>query len=481
MAWFNKKKTTLDDTEGPADVLRYDKIQELLGITGWMRAENAARIKRALDAHAIFASNTWGTLLKKRTSTTHTPAMIEAGLGALAVRTTVAHLFGSGINFSADDPNTQVAIYQLWKDNQMEIRLHEAGVTCCVEGDIFFEARAPIGAERVVLTPYPGLEVFPRYASHDDMLDGVMSQCDIVYTVDYSDVDDAVYQQCYFMSEGRCYYEANIWDITGGKPILLESPHAATDTGLTRVPVVQVPNERRLGKAFGYSDFHTSDELHLELNRGISDLSDARKFGAYPIKTISGTALDKNSFNLGPDQLWNLGPDGSAAMLSVGGEFFRAMKDAITMVRDMILDAMEVPPIAMGKANEFRDITGIALQLLYGPLVSKVERKRKYWTAGLMRLNQIALEIMELEGMGGFPSKEHKLIWANIVPRSFASDVDSATKAVAARLWAPTTGMDYIGVENAETELQKVVAENETMLGAYGPAPDTQVPTDTEA
>lgn len=460
----------------------WDKIQDICGIRGWLKEENLARVQDAHKYHAIYDAKIWGSLIEKREpEEKFVPAMIESGLGTLLIDVSASALFERGINFRCgsyrekdeEDAKRERALYDLYRNNNMRVILAEAAITAGIEGDVFFELWKPENEDQGVIIPHAGIEVFPIYRFKGGYTPQQMTECHIVYEVEEPGYDEVVFKQSYRMAGGECYVGTSYWDTKKKAPLEI---NPEVSTGLPFLPVYHVRNKGKLNKYFGYSDFHNAKELLAEINKALSDITDARRMNAFPIKVLKGYGIDLDALKIAPDAVWEIPEEGGAEVLSVGAEFFRAMKENLDHLIQILYWIMETPAIAMGDTANLRDTSGVALEILFNLLIKKTRRKQAYWDV-LARMNADYLRMLEIFGIENFNGNyQNELVWGDIIPRSVDKDVDTALKAVTGKIWAPTRGMDYTGVEDADEELRKVAEENGRIMNPYGLAQETRVP-----
>ncbi|MDA8189603.1 MAG: phage portal protein [Dehalococcoidales bacterium] len=145
------------------------------------------------------------------------------------------------------------------------------------------------------------------------------------------------------------------------------------------------------------------------INFAVSNLARILRIHAHPKTWGSGFSADK--LDISADETIILPSNNSKLAnlemlsdLSSSIEFYKRLKDALHEVS-------RVPEVATGKLDAAGNISGVALQILYGPLVEKTETKRRLYGDMLTDLNQHLLE------MGGFGA-DHKVLnkWPELLP-----------------------------------------------------------------
>jgi hypothetical protein len=376
-----------------------------------------------------------------------------------------------------EDAYRERAIYSLWKDNEGATMLMESAISAGIEGDVFFELYRPEGETKLVIVPHSGVDVFPMYRFRGGYQSRYLNECHIFYEIEHPEYSDVFYHQVYYMSGGVCWtFNETYW--IKNREVDQLSKSDEYQTLLPFIPVYQVSNKKNLNSYFGHSDYHSAREIFVELNKAISDLSEARAFGAFPVTVLKGYGIDIDSLKLEPGAIWEIpGEDGSADTLSVSAEFYKAMFENIDKLQDLLCLIMEIPGVSIGRTENLRDTSGVALEILFSLLIKKTNRKRAYWNR-LTTMNGDALRMMEIYGIDDFGgSTENELVWGDIIPRALDSSADVATKLVAADIWTHSRAMDYTGVEDADEELCLVKEEKNGLLDPYGQQAPPSVPS----
>lgn len=175
-------------------------------------------------------------------------------------------------------------------------------------------------------------------------------------------------------------------------------------------PIVDCQNLPTPNEFWGTSDIEPDI---LEVNNGInfvvSNLGRIIKYHAHP-KTW-GKGFSANELKIAVDETLVL-PSPEAELhnlemqtdLTSSNEFYKRLKEALHEVS-------HTPEVATGKLESAGNLSGLALQILYSPLVEKTETKRLLYGDMLIELNRRLLEI------GGYGNENiTKLHWQTILP-----------------------------------------------------------------
>jgi hypothetical protein len=115
-----------------------------------------------------------------------------------------------------------------------------------------------------------------------------------------------------------------------------------------------------------------------------------------------------------------------------------------------------VPPVAFGRQDSgFSSISGVALRILYGPLLSKTNRKRANWSPPLEYLMWLCLQAeghaVELEAVNA--------VWQDPLPSDRKADAEAEKAIVDTGLSSVEGAMSRLGVEEPGAELEKVARD----------------------
>lgn len=175
-------------------------------------------------------------------------------------------------------------------------------------------------------------------------------------------------------------------------------------------PIVDCQNLPAPNEFWGTSDIEPDIlEINSGINFIISNMARIIKFHAHP-KTW-GKGFSANELKIAVDETLVLpSPDAELHNLEMqtdltsSNEFYKRLKEALHEVS-------HIPEVATGKLESAGNLSGLALQILYSPLVEKTETKRLLYGDMLVELNRRLLEI------GGFGSNNvTELHWQAILP-----------------------------------------------------------------
>lgn len=175
-------------------------------------------------------------------------------------------------------------------------------------------------------------------------------------------------------------------------------------------PVIDCQNLPLPNEYYGLSDL---PEDVLRLNRSInfvlSNLSRIIRFHAHPKTWGRGFTADK--LQVAVDETIVL-PNENAELRNL--EMLGDLSSSIALferLREALHEVTRVPEVATGKLENVGSLSGVALQILYQPLIEKTETKRRTYGELVIEINR------RLLALGGFGEAHRGVIhWPEMLP-----------------------------------------------------------------
>jgi hypothetical protein len=111
--------------------------------------------------------------------------------------------------------------------------------------------------------------------------------------------------------------------------------------------------------------------------------------------------------------------DTTLELLEMEGDLLNALAFR-KQLREALSEASHVPEVATGKLESVGQLSGLALKILYGPLLDQTSKKRRLYGKMIKHLVKALLAI------GGKGEKDVKLNWPNALPGDDAANVTTA-------------------------------------------------------
>lgn len=273
----------------------------------------------------------------------------------------------------------------------------------------------------------------------------------------------------------------------------VEERVARQSMGLDFIPVVHVPTEKLTGATEGHSELEKLIQISEEVDRKLSDYSDALRFEMFAITLLTNVEEDpKNPLKYSPAAKWNLGdsskdegtPD--AKKLESGFKF----KEAIEGYLDRMYEAMhEISEVPIVNTSDMKTggINDVALKLLFSSIISKTQRNWIVWQSRLQTLNEYILRYMKArEDHPRFKYDKkllsqvdeyyyNEIVFGLPLPADQKALVEQLTEEISTNIESIRGAIVRSGKENAEAKLMEIIAERNLMRQTEDPYNETGV------
>lgn len=219
-----------------------------------------------------------------------------------------------------------------------------------------------------------------------------------------------------------------------------------------------IPNE-----FWGLSDLE-SDLIDMQraIDFLLSNLQKTVRLGGHPKPYVSGA--NSSDITADPDQIASL-PTGAVLDYLQADPFQEPSIELYERLLSAFHEVAEVPEVATGKLENIGQLSGLALQILYGPLLAKTNMKRQLYGPMLQRINRALL------ALGGFgDDRETEIVWQDPLPQNSMEQRQVALLDQQLGVSKDTT-LTNLGYD-AEKEAEKRSEEAETAMEAAATAFD---------
>lgn len=251
--------------------------------------------------------------------------------------------------------------------------------------------------------------------------------------------------------------------------------------GLDFIPVVEIPVDKLTGATQGQSELEKMIDIADEIDRKLSDYSDALRFEMFAITLLTNVDEDpKNPLKKSPAAVWNLG-DGDnesgipkAEKLEGGFEFKEAIDSYIDRMYEAMHEISEVPIVNTADMKT-GGINDVALQLLFSAIISKTQRAWVIWQSRLRLLNEYILRYMkarkdhvrfkyEREWVDELDDYYYSDIIFNLpTPQDRAALITQLSDEIAMNIESIKGAITRSGKENAEAKFMEILQERNLM------------------
>ena len=377
---------------------------------------------------------------------------ITLNLCRLVVDTSAFFLFGKGVTFEVEsdaDDAAQTWLDECWAENDSASLLLDLALNGGVSGDAFLK----------IQQPGPGRD-YPRIMTLDPAnVSAIWAPDDyqniLEYRVEWSALEPnsrkiVAYRQV-ITPENGFWHIADYESRGDAKGWTLVSEE---DWRYRFAPIFHAKNRPAPNSYYGTADLEDDViDANEDYNRTVSSTQRTIRHHAHP-KTW-GRGLRAADLDMSPDsvtliqsqtgELKNLEMQSD---LSASREFAKELKEAFHQIAS-------VPEIAAGKFDAIGQLSGLALSILYGPLIRLTETKEVLYGEMLVKLNRALLE-MRAAGSRDKVS----LKWPQILPKDPKAEADAALSKQAAGVSRATT-LAEMGYD-PDDEADKVSEEKQT-------------------
>lgn len=326
----------------------------------------------------------------------------------------VSFLFGQDIRFELDktqQTREEEWLDQCWSVNGGSVLLQKLALNGGVCGHVF--------AKLVPRTPYPRIIIIDpaniAVGWEPDDIDEI-----VWYRIQYAAVDPLTGDPLTIRQ--LIQRQVNSWKITDQEARGAGSWETTGETvwPYEWAPIVDCQSLPMPNEYWGLSDLEEDVlQLNYSINFVLSNLARIIRFHAHP-KTW-GKGFASNQMQIAVDETIVLqSPDAELHNLEMESD----LASSITMyerLREAMHEMTRIPEVATGKLERAGALSGVALQILYQPLVEKTETKRRTYGAMLTELNR------RLLALGGFGEEHHTVIhWPEMLPTDAAQEAQTA-------------------------------------------------------
>lgn len=379
-------------------------------------------------------------------------------------------------------------LQKLRKQNLLDEKLYKAALDYLIGGSVAVKLHYDKGRGLRFIWR-PRLEFWPLF-NPDDI--DVLEKLPFVAFVD----DETIWKQTYWMKNGSCWMEEGLYGLDLKLKKELVAPY---DMGLPFMPIEIFQRGGLTGEPEGRSLVQTLLPLNEEIEKKLSDSGDSLKFGMFAVKVILNADTPREAdikagraqrLQVAPNSLWTLNGDGAipadVKTLEQKYEYREALKQHLDDLLSLMHRLANVPDISLEKVTGLGNMSGFALRILYGPIISETNKAMTTWRPRLQRLFGKALYMLNKydtsrhydqewirdADLGSIDLSELddlvEIATTMPIPENETEVVDRETKKVALLLQSIKGAMDELGIENPEQKLAEILAEKKILQEVLG-------------
>lgn len=377
----------------------------------------------------------------------------------------VAFEFGKDVTFRVpvEDDNIDATpsplqdfINEVWeKHNTKQAILTELGQTKAVTGvgwlQVKYESpndiQDPFGEYpngRIRLINMSPLTVFPEYDPHDK---DKLVKMTVMYPVE-------VQKPTLFSM--RNTFKKEIYKIVWTeKEYKVEQGGKQIDQGTNPygfIPFVRFINYPIANKEIGASDIDDVIPLNVELNLKDSDMSEIIDYHSAPVTVVYGA--DIGTLERGANKMWGgLPKDARVENLTMNTDL-QASTTYQASVKKALHEVGFVPENALGDIGAISNTSGVALQIMYMPLIERTNVKRIWSTRGLQQVNKMIIFMgifhRMIENPGYKPTDLYatEVVWKDPLPKDTLIELQQMQQEMALGLESRQGALSRLGKDS---------------------------------
>jgi hypothetical protein len=482
----------------------------------WIGAEEMERIAHVLKLYERYEGTQVWKHYKKPAGLDYDPTLLTINFDRLLVDTMAAWEFEMAPKWDVepdviDDPIDMVSegyapspkqdaenrkaaakeqlINWVHRDNKTHEKILEAAkdrkIAGTVWAKIFYDKR--LGKIRLAFRP--DFEVISKYNYDDEEL------LEEVHFYRYLDTDGKLFWKQSFTLEWvaekgdyECMLHEATYEIDENNDVWLkDSKIEKSSMGINFIPVVEIPNERVTGMDRGYSEIDKISGITDEINKKLSDYSDAIRFEMFAITLLMNVDNDKG-LQVAPGAMWNLqgagglleGERPDAKKLESNFKFKEAVDAYLDRLYANLHKIAEVPSVNTAEMN-VGGINDMAVKLLFSSIISKTQRSWIVWKSRLQLINEYILRYMiarKDDLKFKYDAELIDLIDENFdntvhfrlpLPEDQVALIERLTSEMASDLESIKGALARKGVDNPEAKLMEILAERRLIRSEQDP------------
>ena len=159
---------------------------------------------------------------------------------------------------------------------------------------------------------------------------------------------------------------------------------------LGTIPIIHIPNVRISGSPWGLSDCEPIISINRTYNETATDIADIVNYHAAPVTVIIGAKASQ--LEKGANKVWGgLPKEARVENLEGGSQGLKGAMEYMDMLKKSMHEMVGVPESALGQAMPVSNTSGVALSIMFQPLMNRYHQKIIQYAHGLERVNELIL------------------------------------------------------------------------------------------
>lgn len=253
------------------------------------------------------------------------------------------------------------------------------------------------------------------------------------------------------------------------------------------IPIIHIKNTED-DKLWGESDIEPIMTLVDAICKALTDMTVNADYQSFQRVFTTGnndsyalnedlttaTTEDETKQEIGPGIRTNLS-DEQAKVYVVDPVNPQGLIEIIKTLREEISFHSRVPQIAWGKADGTGAVSSLALRIHYQPLHDKCDEKEVLAANGLQQVNRIIFAYHKLLTGEDFTEFETEIDFITSMPVDRLEEQNIRTQKISNKTLSRESAMEEEGIEDPESEMEKIRAERDLEQDVYGGRVDDEL------
>ena len=166
---------------------------------------------------------------------------------------------------------------------------------------------------------------------------------------------------------------------------------------LGTIPVVHIPNTIVAGSPWGLPDCDdTFIGLNREYNEKAAEISDILNYHAAPVTVIKGAKASQ--LEKGVRKVWGgLPKDADIFNLEMPSAGLQLAQGYLESIKRAMHEMVGIPETALGQMQPISNTSGVALSIMFQPLMNRYQQKIVQYSQGIERINALVLRTLAIK------------------------------------------------------------------------------------
>lgn len=389
--------------------------------------------------------------------------------------------FGNSVNFRVPEASQLVAPYiykKVWEeDNDKQTVLNEIGQLGSVSGDVFVkvafeepyvDATKTLHEGRVRILPLNPAHCFPEFHPHDrDRM--------VRFKQKYRFWTTAPEGTRTVMTYVEVLTDELIQEYVNDQ-LIAERPNP-----LGKIPVVHIRNLPVASSPWGLADVTDIISLNREYNEKMVEVSDILNYHVAPVTVLIGAKA--SSLEKGARKMWAIPNEKAHVMNLEARADLPGALAYIELLKRNMHELTGVPEGALGQMQPASNTSGVALAMMYQPLMRRWHRKAAQYGKGLQQVNELIMRTVALKQPellvwnpalhGGVPDADQytfldpadpmtyrtEVHWPSPLPMDVLAKLNELGVKMSMGLESKVGALRDLGHEQPERKLQEIFEE----------------------